>query len=652
MRPAVEMLASANLLASYLTDRPWIVSLLFVAGLLIYGFRDVLRLNLGRIWAISSVCFRDAIRRRVLWITPLAMLGIVIVSQLQKPENEQDAIRLTIKFCFFATAVVVMIIAIITAATNLPREIENRVIFTIVVKPVSRLEIIIGKIVGFARVSGTILLIMGLFALAYLHLRAYTLGRQVAATLESPSIDASTRDRLRHYQDQGLLLSQKMDRASQVMQYARLTEGKTLDLQGSRQDATGIFTIDPGSPPAAIVVQAGYEKIAESDTSDLANSAAGKPAVAVQIADGRGNTIIPADQMPNGGKLELPDASGTQPATLLLDEQQMNMILQSRDKKITVRVVGHQSNYLFKFNQETGVALLKADAEGKPVMMTSEQPLLTRGAEARAGQQLRGPSMNLQPVQVFSFREAAPPLGKDVPFELTVGIERGGADSDGDEPTTLEVVVFDRTSKTASPPQIVFPENRETVYFNLPADFLKNGEFDVRLTNRTAGHVIAVVPTTITRIGGTEYFGFNLFKGLLVIWLLSILTSIIALFCSTFLSWPIAVVLTLLVILGRWVVANLDIGTGLGSQFATEFFPTNATGSKVVSNAVDTLANTLMSVAAVLPDLSSFGVTEQIERGVMIAPQQLLLPLLVVLIFGVPFAIVAYVFLRNKEVAP
>jgi hypothetical protein len=36
----------------------------------------------------------------------------------------------------------------------------------------------------------------------------------------------------------------------------------------------------------------------------------------------------------------------------------------------------------------------------------------------------------------------------------------------------------------------------------------------------------------------------------------------------------------------------------------------------------------------------------------MISPLQLLEPVLVILIFGLPFALVAYVFLRNKEVAP
>src|SRR6185295_13534618 len=161
----------------------WIAGIIVVFGLLIYGFRDVLRFSLTRAWAISSVCFAESIRRRVLWITPLAIIGVVIVSQLQKPLDEQDAIRQTIKFCLFATGLVVTITAVILACTNLPKEIETRVIYTIVTKPTTRLEIVVGKVLGFARVSATILIIMGVFAFAYLHLRAWNLRRDITERL-------------------------------------------------------------------------------------------------------------------------------------------------------------------------------------------------------------------------------------------------------------------------------------------------------------------------------------------------------------------------------------------------------------------------------------------------------------------------------------
>ncbi|MGH7179398.1 MAG: hypothetical protein ACREJC_18620, partial [Tepidisphaeraceae bacterium] len=141
----------------------WIAGAVIVLGLGVYGFGDLVRLSVKRIWAISSVVFRESIRRRVWLVVVLAIAAVITVVQLQHPIDEQDAIRQTIKFCVFASGLVVTISAIILACTNLPREIESRVIYTVVTKPTTRLEIVLGKIVGFARVSGAILVLMGLF---------------------------------------------------------------------------------------------------------------------------------------------------------------------------------------------------------------------------------------------------------------------------------------------------------------------------------------------------------------------------------------------------------------------------------------------------------------------------------------------------------
>jgi hypothetical protein len=56
--------------------------------------------------------------------------------------------------------------------------------------------------------------------------------------------------------------------------------------------------------------------------------------------------------------------------------------------------------------------------------------------------------------------------------------------------------------------------------------------------------------------------------------------------------------------------------------------------------------------AKVLPDLDQFRVTEEIEHGVSIPMKSLIDPLGVILMFGVPLLILAYILLRRKEVAP
>jgi len=161
----------------------WMAGLIVVAGLALFGRHELRRLRPRRIWAISAVVFAESIRRKVLWVTPLAILGVIAVSLLQHAADQQEAIRQTIRYWLFASCLRVTITAIILACTNLPREIENRVIFTVVTKPATRLEIVLGKVLGFARVSGLIIAIMGLSSYAYLELQDRRYSREIAARL-------------------------------------------------------------------------------------------------------------------------------------------------------------------------------------------------------------------------------------------------------------------------------------------------------------------------------------------------------------------------------------------------------------------------------------------------------------------------------------
>src|SRR3954466_16037597 len=93
------------------------IATLIVIGCLAIGWRDVMRFRLRRVLAIGGIVITESIRRRVLWITPLAILGVIAVSQLSHPPNELDAIRQTIKYCLFASGLIVIVAILILACT-------------------------------------------------------------------------------------------------------------------------------------------------------------------------------------------------------------------------------------------------------------------------------------------------------------------------------------------------------------------------------------------------------------------------------------------------------------------------------------------------------------------------------------------------------
>jgi hypothetical protein len=124
--------------------------------------------------------------------------------------------------------------------------------------------------------------------------------------------------------------------------------------------------------------------------------------------------------------------------------------------------------------------------------------------------------------------------------------------------------------------------------------------------------------------------------------------------CSTFVSWPISVVLSVVLLMTHWGAQQIgdSSSTGLGASMARDLGFRDAASSKVVSGVVDNLNTFLNVISKVLPDISQFSATEDIERSVTIAPHVLLESLKVIAAFGLPLTVLAYARFKRMEVAP
>jgi hypothetical protein len=133
---------------------------------------------------------------------------------------------------------------------------------------------------------------------------------------------------------------------------------------------------------------------------------------------------------------------------------------------------------------------------------------------------------------------------------------------------------------------------------------------------------------------------------------LSVLVVSIALFCSTFVSWPIAIVLTLVILLGRWGVDQIGDAGGPGIGATVSGQTEDPRVARVMRESVNFLARTLTVVSAFLPDISSFQATADIERGISVPAARIARAGWVLLGYGLPMVILAYLILKRKEVAP
>ena len=648
-------------------------------------------------WAISGVCFAESVRRKVLWIVPLAILGLVAVVQLQQPADEQDAIRQTTKFCLFASGLVVVLSTLILACTNLPREIENRVIFTVVTKPTTRLEIVLGKVVGFARVSAVILLTMGAFTWGYLHVRASLLTADLGYRLDHGAVEAISRPTFEHYVSAGLLNAKQLAFPESQDMYGRppvagsgrrylnadgylmapivlpVDAAAYLDPEGKQLKVGMELRLRVGYDPAPPLPTTGPAALEAA--AQAAALPKGPPRLNVQVFDPNANALLTPAEVSAQPVVLPPDGTGTQAVTV--DVPPGSVTRMGRYPFVYVVLSPAAVNGPVLWVDDTPgdrcvqAAVPTTDANnpvarleaayptGDPAHPTRTAPLTFTGRTGTYGQQIKGDPGPRAPACVFRFRgvHVSTPVGPGgtVPIELRAGIEKNGDATAEDVPTDVDLTVTDPAGGAATAVVSgLHLENNRTLYASLPAAAVRSGDFDVMLQCRTADQWIGLPPGSLAVVRADSSFAFNLAKSLTVLWLLSILVTAISVFSSTFLSWPTAVVFTLVLLLGRWGLNELGdaASAGLGRQFVTEFGVTDVALTETLSGSVELLNRSFKTVAGVLPDISAFSATDDIDRGISIPAGTIGGALLVLVGFGLPLTVAAYVILKNKEVAP
>jgi hypothetical protein len=128
--------------------------------------RDLLRFDLPgtslrRIVALARLAFKEAIRRKVLFVVGIFLVGLLLAGWYLNPESD-DPSRLYISFVLTATNYLILALALFISAFSLPADIKNKTIYTIVTKPVRATEIVLGRMLGFVAVGTVMLVPMGL----------------------------------------------------------------------------------------------------------------------------------------------------------------------------------------------------------------------------------------------------------------------------------------------------------------------------------------------------------------------------------------------------------------------------------------------------------------------------------------------------------
>ncbi len=110
--------------------------------------------SLGRIWVLARHTMTQLLRMRILWfLAAFSVLMLVLAFVFEKTTAEQQLMQIK-DWGLAAMHVSSIVFAIASTALLLPRDLEDRTLYTILSKPVPRYEYLIGKLLGVLLLIG------------------------------------------------------------------------------------------------------------------------------------------------------------------------------------------------------------------------------------------------------------------------------------------------------------------------------------------------------------------------------------------------------------------------------------------------------------------------------------------------------------------
>ena len=131
------------------------------------------------IFLIALNTVKEIKRHRILYALGAVIVFILLAGLILGPLSLNEQKRLSINFAFTACHIGLVLISIYFASTLIAHEIEKKTIITLFVKPISRLQFIVGKFFGLS----FILLVSVIFLTVFVLTVHFTYGHSVGPIL-------------------------------------------------------------------------------------------------------------------------------------------------------------------------------------------------------------------------------------------------------------------------------------------------------------------------------------------------------------------------------------------------------------------------------------------------------------------------------------
>jgi ABC-type transport system involved in multi-copper enzyme maturation permease subunit len=118
---------------------------------------------MNKIFAVAGVVIKELYRRKDFYVLFILTVLITGLTGLMNFFHDEQIIRFIKEICLVLIWISALVIAVTTAARQIPSERESRTIFPLLAKPITRWQVLVGKYLGCWLASGVALLVFYVF---------------------------------------------------------------------------------------------------------------------------------------------------------------------------------------------------------------------------------------------------------------------------------------------------------------------------------------------------------------------------------------------------------------------------------------------------------------------------------------------------------
>ena len=602
-------------------------------------FREVLAVRWRRLYAIAGLSVTESVRR--MWAPWVVIVVFCVVLAFThwflQPPRAAEMGRLYVGTLTLLCSLLLTVMVTLLTPLSLPQDIQNQTIYTVVSKPVRRIELVWGRMLGFMTLVTLLIFAFGGISLVYL---SRTVGGAIATT-EAAALKASQQNRVTE-------AKQRRDEAEQIR--TRMT---------ARVPTYGSLTfLDSKGTPHVQGIDVGQEQSMREPRSHIEGAT---PATAIwtygvvpdpRTPPGRRPIMldhrIPVASMIQAGSVEaLNDQTYQVRYQIIAAEQELGQPNLPSDRgKALSDTIARLKTELERANDAYGKMKADADALDAKVAQAEKANNASEAASLRA--------------------QSAALHSPAIPMEMTFNVYRTTKGRIG-EPVFAELEATN--PRTGAQYRNIFAIRE--YYTNrqfLPASILAGSAGSLRVEIRCISptQYLGMAESDLFLLARSGDFGPNFMKGLFGVWLQAMVLTAIGVFAGTFLSWPVALLTTIAFFVAGQVAfsflleftAQSLIGGGPFESLIrllshdnqmSDLAPTLAV---VTAKTLDSIVMPVMSrLVYIVPNFAALDVSNTVADGFAVPWSMMVGHTLLALAYALPFSIAGYFILKNREVA-